>query len=64
MESNQAYCEFGSKNHQGGLSSLNLQNKAVRQYENTTESGVCHVKILDRYLQVLPSEAPDKDVFV
>ena len=57
------YCEFGSKNQQGGLSSLNLQNKVVRQYENTTESGVCHVKILDRYLEVLPPEAVGKDVF-
>jgi len=57
------YCEFGSKNRQGGLSSLNLQNKVVRQYENTTESGVCHVKILDRYLEDLPPEAVDKDVF-
>ena len=36
------YCEFGSKNRQGGVSSLNLQNKVVRQYENITESGVCH----------------------
>ena len=62
MESN-VYTEFGSKNRQGGLNSLNLQNKVVRQYENTTGSGVCHVKILDRYLQVLPPEAVDKDVF-
>ena len=57
------YCEFGSKNRQGGLSSLNLQNKVVHQYKNTTGSGVCHVKILDKYLQVLPPEAGDKDVF-
>ena len=57
------YTEFGSKNRQGGLSSLNLQNKVVRQYENTTGSGTCHVKILNRYLQVLPPEAVDKDVF-
>ena len=42
---------------------MNLQNKVVRQYENTTGSGVYHVKILDRYLQVLPPEAVDKDVF-
>ena len=58
-----SYTEFGSKNRQGGLSSLNLQNKVIRQYENTTGSEACHVKILDRYLQVLPSEAVDKDVF-
>ena len=57
------YCEFGSKNWQGGVSSLNLQNKVICQYKNTTESGACHVKILDRYLEVLPPEAVDKNAF-
>ena len=57
------YCEFGSKNRQGRLSSFNLQNKVVCQYENTTQSGVCHVKILDKYLEVLPREAVEKDAF-
>ena len=57
------YCEFESKNRQGGLSSFNLQNKVVRQYENTTESGVCHVKILDKYLEILPPDAVDQDAF-
>ena len=47
----------------GYIGSLNLQNKVVQQYENTSGSGVCHVKILDKYLQVLPPEAADKDVF-
>ena len=42
---------------------MNCQNKVVRQYENTIESGVCHVKILDKYLEVLLREAVDKDVF-
>ena len=55
------YQEFGSKNNQGGFSSLNLQNKVVKQHESS--SSRCHVKILDKYLQVLPAEAVDKDVF-
>jgi len=38
---------------------LNLQNKAVHQYKNTAESVVCYVKILHRYLEVLPPEAVD-----
>ena len=38
------YCEFGSKNRQGRLGSLNLQNKVVRQYENTTGSGCVMLK--------------------
>ena len=37
------YCEFGSKNKQGGYTSLNLQNKIVRQHESISPR--CHVKI-------------------
>ena len=57
------YTEFGSKNRQGGLGSLYRQNKVVRQHENTTGKGVCHVAILDKYLQKIPAEAINKDVF-
>ena len=56
------YCEFGSKNWQGGVSSLNLQNKVVCQYEKITESVVCHVKVLDKYLEVPSPEAVHKDI--
>ena len=45
------YHEFGSKNRQGGFNNLNIENKVVRQFENTSEGGVCHVKILDKYLE-------------
>ena len=55
------YQEFGSKNNQGGFSSLNLQNKVVKQHESSSLR--CHVKILDKYLQVLPAEAKNNDVF-
>ena len=58
------YTEFGSKNRQGGLGSLNRQNKVVRQQKNTTGKGVCHVAILDKYLQKIPAEAINKDVFL
>ena len=37
------YQEFGSKNRQGNFSSLNLQNKIVRQHQNTTNPERCHV---------------------
>ena len=53
-----SYREFGSKN-QGGIKSLNLQNKVVKQYENVTNPQICHVKILDKYLDVLSAN----DVF-
>ena len=56
------YHEFGSKNRQGGFNSLNSDNKSVRQYENTS-GGICHVKILDKYLQKIPDEARDGDNF-
>ena len=57
------YREFGSKNRQGGFSSLNTDNKVVKQYENLSGSGPCHVKILDMYLSKLPNHAKVKDVF-
>ena len=57
------YREFGSKNRQGGFSSLNSDNKVVKQYENVSGSGPCHVKILDIYLFKLPKKAIENDVF-
>ena len=57
------YHEFGSKNRQGGFNSLNVENKVVRQFENTTEGGICHVKILDKYLEKIPADAKEADVF-
>lgn len=56
------YHEFGSKNRQGGFNSLNSDNKSVRQYENTI-GAICHVKILDKYLQKIPDEARSADNF-
>ena len=56
------YHEFGSKNRQGGFNSLNSDNKSVRQYENIS-GAICHVKILDKYLQKIPDEARSADNF-
>ena len=53
--------EYGSKNNQGGFSSLNLSNKIVHQYEIDSER--CHVKLFDLYLQKLPPDANDKNAF-
>lgn len=61
MVNSYVYQEFGSKNNQGGFSSLNLQNKVVKQLESSSRK--YHVKILDKYLQVLPADASSKDVF-
>jgi len=57
------YTEFGSKNRQGGFNSLNRDNKIVRQYQNLSDGGVCHVQILDTYFSKLPSQAKENDVF-
>ena len=57
------YTEFGSKNRQGGVRSLNLENKVVKQFENEANPQRCHVKILDKYLDLIPAEAKDSDVF-
>ena len=35
----------------------------MRQYQNLSGSGACHVQILDKYLSKLPSQAKEKDVF-
>jgi len=61
MINSYVYQEFGSKNNQGGFTSLNMQNKVVRQHKSY--SWRCHVKILDKYFQVLPAEAKKNDVF-
>ena len=42
---------------------MNIENKVVRQFENTSEGGVCHVKILDKYLEKIPADAKEADVF-
>ena len=55
------YIKFGSKNNQGGFASLDHKNKVVRQYESGSDW--CHVKILDKYLEVLPGDAIEYDVF-
>ena len=56
------YNEFGSKNCPGVFNSLNSDNKSVRQYENTA-GAICHVKILEKYLQKIPDEARSADNF-
>ena len=42
---------------------MNSDNKVVKQYENVSGSGPCHVRILDIYLAKLPKKAIENDVF-
>ena len=57
------YHEFVSKNRQGTFRQLYLANKEVPIYACPTAGDRCHVRLLDLYLQKLPSEAIEKDVF-
>ena len=56
------YTEHGSKNRSGGLKQLKMENKIVRQYESENTER-CHVLLLDKYIQKLPAEAKQKDLF-
>ena len=56
------YTEFGSKNRQGGFGTLNMHNKIVKQYENANPDR-CHVRILDKYLSLLPEGGKANDAF-
>ena len=55
------YSEFGSKNNQGGLGSLNQSSQTVRQYASDSER--CHVRILEIYFNLLPHNAAANDTF-
>ena len=46
------YREFGSKTHKAVL---NSDNKVVKQYQNISGKGPCHVKILDIYFSKIPT---------
>ena len=56
------YIRYVSKNRSGGLKQLKMENEIVRQYESERIDR-CHVLLLDKYIQHLPSEATKKDVF-
>ncbi len=47
------YVDFGNKSNRGGLKHMKVDNKVIRQYE---DSDHCVVNIFVRYLLYLPSE--------
>ena len=57
------YTEFGSKNRPGGRKQLNLTNKSVRYYAQSTLGNRCHVMLLRLYLSKLPPAAVEHDNF-
>ena len=57
------YTENASKNRQGGLKQLRIENKSVPILATPEAGNRCHVQILDLYLSKLPLIAKDKDLF-
>ena len=51
------YSECSSKNNQGSFASFNLKIESVGQYQNDEDTEQCHVRILNRYFEVIHSEA-------
>ena len=57
------YTENCSKNRAGGFNQLNVPNKVVHQYQDTSAGERCHVYILDTYLAKLPPNVEELDIF-
>ena len=57
------YTENCSNNRAGGFNQLSVPNKVVHQYQDMDAGERCHVHVLDKYLQKLPPNAYDLDIF-
>ena len=57
------YTENASKNRQGGLAQMRLENKCVPIHANPEVRERCHVYLLDLYISKLPPEARERDFF-
>ena len=56
------YSEFGSKNHQGLVHQVHLDNKIVYHYANSDLGERCFVSLFDFYVSKLPAAAKEKDI--
>ena len=50
------YVDHGSKTNRGGLKTMKVDNKVIRQYEDASDEEHCVVNIFVKYLLYLPSE--------
>ena len=57
------YTEHSSKNRAGGFRQLYVPPKVVQQYKDVDAGEICHVAVLDKYLNLLPEKAKKEDVF-
>ena len=51
------YIENGSKNRQGGINDIRVENKNVPVIANPDAGNRCHVYLLDLYLSKVPPAA-------
>ena len=57
------YSEYGSKNHQGLVHQVHLDNKVIRHYANSALGERCFVRLLELYVLKLPELAKKRDIF-
>ena len=63
VEDGYIYTENASKNRPGGISQLKVTNKSVKIVANHDAKERCHTYLLDKYIQHLPEDAKQADVF-
>ena len=57
------YAEHGSKNRQGFVHQVHLENKVVTQYANPSLGERCFVNLFERYVSLLPEDAKGRNLF-
>ena len=57
------YSEFGSKNHQGSVHQVHLDNKIVTHYADESLGDRCFVSLFELYRSKLPDAARERDIF-
>ena len=57
------YSEYGSKNRQGLVHQVHLDNKVIRHYANSALGERCFVRLLELYVSKLPELAKKRDIF-
>ena len=62
-EDDYIYTENSSKNRQGGIAQLRIENKVVPIFSNATAGDRCQVQIMDTYISKLPKEVKENDFF-
>lgn len=57
------YSENASKNRKGGVAQMRVEHKTVVSIADPEAGSRCHVYLLDKYMEKLPLQAIEKDIF-